>query len=320
MSKHMWVVAPYFNFKNDERRLINLCRFVSGLPVEAKLCLVELVLPGEEPTDVDVDLHVIETTDKAELWCKEALINVGIRALPIDCDKVCWMDADVEITRPGWWQDLERLLDDHPVVQPFSNYVFMEEDETPDRPYALERQNKSFAHEAVRRVNSGFRPTPINFLRFHPGFAWAARIDFLKEIDYLFPYCILGHGDIIMCAAFSGHYPTMRNLYRSKRGLDVYTKDWGTELKKAVSRWQAKTEVAMRKKTIGVLKDTLLYHWYHGSNDSRKYKERAKLLKDYNPSTDTTVNVRGMIEWTPTADPKLKADVSDYFKERAAAK
>jgi hypothetical protein len=318
----MWIVTPYFNFKNDERRFYNFIRFLKGLPEEAKLCLVELVLPNNKPvfdTFKEVHLHVSVTTDKAELWCKEALINIGIKSLPPSCDKVCWMDADVEIRRPDWYGDVARLLDTHPVVQPHSNFVFMEEDETPDKVYPIERQHKSFALEANRRAESGWRGRPINFIHYHPGHAWAARIDFLKSIEYLFPFCILGHGDIVMCTGFSGHYPTMRHLWKSKQGLDVYTKKWGTELKKAASRWQANVEDKMRKKTIGVLKDTILYHWYHGSNESRKYVERAELLKDYDPYRDTRLNEDGMIEWTDEADIALKSKISKYFSDRASA-
>jgi hypothetical protein len=315
----LWVVTCYFNFKNDPRRLINLRRFVQGLPEEAKLCVVSLSHPSQEPLTVDeAQMHVVVQTERADMWCKEALLNVGMRNLPLDCDKVCWMDADVEIPQPGWWGELDALLDTHPVAQPHSEHVFMEEGETPQSAFPLERRHKSFAHQADKRARSGFSAVPVHFLRYHPGYAWAARIDFLKSVDYLFPYCILGHGDLVMCAAFSGHYPTVRHLWNSKRHkLDVYTAGWSKALKEAAWSWQIKVEQAMLGKTIGVLQNTTLFHWFHGTNESRKYAERGKLLAEYNPHKDTRVNSRGMIEWTDEADPRLVAAVSKYFDDRA---
>jgi hypothetical protein len=313
----LWVVAPYFNFKNDPRREENLYRFVDALPKQAKLCLVELVLPGTDPTAIKANIHEVVVTDKAEMWCKEALINVGIKALPKDCDKVCWMDADVQIVG-DWWDKVDALLDEHPVVQPFSRYVLLGEGEKPgDKEYKQSDLSKSFAYQANKRANSGYRREPINFYHYHPGFAWAARLDFLKKIGLLFPFCILGHGDIVMCAAFSKHLPTIRLMWiRKNHYYNLFTREWNGALRLAAYKWQINVHEIMGDEKVGVL-DGVLYHWYHGSLNSRQYEERSKLLFDYNPERDTFINDKGMIEWTKIADKELRERVSKYFSERA---
>lgn len=319
MSNELWVVAPYFNFCNDPRRAANLTRFLDGIPVGVPVCLVELVedFDNMEPRD-KVELHVVHTTTEGRLWCKEALINIGVAALPPSCTKVCWMDADVQILDPEWAANLSAALDAHPVAQPFAQFVDLPEAKTPaDVPDA--RRSRSFAFEADRRAASRWQATPYALFHCHPGYAWAARRDFLDAIGGLFAHCILGHGDLVMAAAFSGHLPTCRALW-GPHYHGTFTNAWSTALKKKAAAWQFKVVTALDGRTVGVLPDTVLFHWFHGTMAGRNLKARSKLLAEYDPDRDVVVDEVGMLVWSPEADPELRAQVAGYFEARASSK
>ena len=39
-------------------------------------------------------------------WQKEQLLNVGLNRLPSECDKVCWLDADVTATEKRFVEEI----------------------------------------------------------------------------------------------------------------------------------------------------------------------------------------------------------------------
>jgi hypothetical protein len=314
-----WVITSYFNGKGDERRLRCFRKFAQALRRQrVKLCVVEVgaTLPVDA-CDL-ISLHVRLCPEDTEIWCKEALLNIALKRLPPECSKVCWMDADIEFRDPRWANKCSELLNTHRVVQPHTAFVFMEEGEEPEPKVDERRYHPSFVAEAKRR-NQGINRRPINFHKFHPGHAWAARRADLDAVGGFFPWCILGHGDIVMATGFYGHRATMLHLWDRKSVLGVYTKHWSPALKLRAQRWQAEAQKVFQGNIGAPDTPTIAFHHWHGSAESRKYGERGKLLSDYSPHRDTLILESGVLAWSDNAPAPLRESVDRYFAERATA-
>ena len=307
------VLSVYFNGKADPRREAALGKFAAALERQrVPLCLVVV---GDAAVPASVTQVVRVAPSEQELWCKEALLNVGLRALPAAVTKVCWMDADIEFLDRKWADKCAAMLDAHPVVQPHGHFVFLEEGEAP-RPLPGERLNGSFAREAKRRSIS--RPTfkPLDFHRNHPGHAWAARREYLDRIGGFFPYAIAGHGDIVMAVGFLGHRNTMLRMWDPKHPLGLYFKSWSPKLKSRAAEWQQRANAEMHGKAVGYVDGLVAFHWWHGTTESRGYKDRGAILSDYDPARDVAVTDQG-IRWTDHAPESLRVALDGYFTARS---
>lgn len=311
------VLSVYFNGKGDPRREAALVKFAEALERQrVPLCLVVV---GDDPLPPTVrPTHEVRVEPaEQELWCKEALLNVGLRALPSAVTKVCWMDADIEFLDPKWAVKCAAALNVHPVVQPHRYFVFLEEGEAPMRRPVPERHVGSFAREAERRALS--RPTskPLDFHHNHPGHAWAARREYLDRIGGFFPYAIAGHGDIVMAVGFLGHRNTMLRMWDAGHPLGLYFKAWSPELKSRAAEWQRRATAAMQGERIGYVDGLVAFHWWHGTTESRGYKDRGAILSNYDPARDVAVTEHG-IRWTDHAPESLRVSLDGYFTARSA--
>jgi len=316
----MWAITAYFNSKGDPRRRRNFELFAAALRRQGvPLCTAELCATAEEPgLDPGLSAKHVRVNHPDVLWCKEALLNIALRALPDECEKVCWIDADIEFLDDDWAAQTSALLDTHRVVQPHTAHVFMEEGERPDPDVAEGRRHPSFAVEAARRRQSpedAFAP-PINFHAYHPGHVWAARRGDLERCGGFFDRCVLGHGDIVMATAFFGHLRTIRRLWDRRGVLGTYTRHWSPALRLAAQEWQ-KRAAAVFERSIGAPSRPLVaYHWFHGTVKSRQYERRGADLTAFDPHLHTALNADGVLTWTKNAPSALRAAVDAYFSQR----
>lgn len=153
---------------------------------------------GERPhavTDANSANHIqVQTTH--ELWHKENLINIGMSRLPSDWQYVAWVDADVTLSRPDWALETVHQLQHFPIVQMFSQV----QDMAPD--YTSISTRPSFAYGYVHGLPLG--PGGYYSKSWHPGFAWAARRDWINDVGGLIDTAILGAGDYHMATGIIG--------------------------------------------------------------------------------------------------------------------
>src|SRR4051794_12056501 len=115
--RDLWAITSFFNPAGYRRRLDNYRVFRRELAVP--LIAVELSYgsPCElRPADADV---LIQLRDGDVLWKKKRLLNIALRALPEECDKVIWIDCDTIAGRDDWPDLVRRCLDTFPLVQTF---------------------------------------------------------------------------------------------------------------------------------------------------------------------------------------------------------
>lgn len=91
-AEALWAITSYFNPVGYRRRLTNYRVFRRRLTVP--LVTVELAHHGVfelERGDAEI---LVQLTSPDILWHKERLLNVALKALPVECRQVAWLDGD----------------------------------------------------------------------------------------------------------------------------------------------------------------------------------------------------------------------------------
>jgi hypothetical protein len=309
----IWGVSCFFNPGGHALPLDNLRRFARAARGQGlKLLIVELTLGDRSPSVSarDCDILVQKHTD-CLLWHKERLLNIGVASLPPDCDKVLWLDADILFDRPDWVQETARLLDRHAVVQPFSEAVWLERGSLfapPELPLGLGEGKTMPGMASVMADARDRRRLLADYFRHgHPGFAWGARREILTRHG-LYDRHVLGGGDITIAHALYGDRD-----YR--RGLNMACRDMTRAELESMARWAEGLDRDVRA-DVGFLTGRVSHLW-HGSLNSRGYRNRWKILRDhaFDPRTDVGVDDQMCLVWQ-SDKPDLHREVRAYFTGR----
>lgn len=283
------VITCLFNPADSVRIRENYHTFRKHLG-DVPVTTVELVLPGQSRiTDVYDPLAHAIFGDRLRhaLWQKERLLNIALKLLPPEATAVAWIDADVVFARPDWSEATMDALTKNPVCQLWSAGHWL------DPLDCIERSLESIASK-VNRQSPHWG---------HPGFAWAARRDFLEEVGGFFDVDPIGGGDTWMMWAFLD------------RMRDDSSMKSSPELTAAWRRWSEPVKQRTQG-AIGLVPGDV-YHLYHGDYSTRQYIERTQAKADFNfrPGIDTTIDELGLYAWTG-ANPGLEAFVRNYFPSR----
>ncbi len=304
----MWAVTSFFNPAGWKLKKRSYDLFRAGLAaVGLPLLTVELAFGedgGFELADDDAD-RVVRVRSGDVLWHKESLLNLGVAALPGDCDKVVWLDADVLFSEPRWAERTAALLEEHIVVQPFSRSVRLRAGETDcatdDLPIG------SAEHEVLHGIAWGVaakgRGCLGSYLEHgHSGYAWAARRELLAEHG-LYDANILGNADLNIAHAMFGG-PDYVKTSRLSAKAATHLERWAGPFHEAVGG------------SVGCV-DGLLRHLWHGDKKDRLYDRRLTVLieNDYDPDDDLAREENGLHRWS-SDKPELHAWCRDYFAAR----
>lgn len=249
-------------------------------------------------TKADNPQHLQVRTD-SELWHKENLVNLGVRALPPEARYLAWIDADVGFVRPDWAEETIHLLQRYPVVQLCSRISDL------NPQYESFQTHKSFGwcvHHEQAYLGDGYVGKRGSW---HPGFAWAMRRETYDALGGLYDRAILGSADRYMAHSFIGDVAPF-----------IENKGFHPALVRSVLSWQDRAASVVRGQ-VGYMPGTLVHYW-HGAKANRKYIERWDLLRkhQFDPYTDVTTDAAGLLQFTGTK-PALEADVTRYFAERS---
>jgi hypothetical protein len=308
----LWGITTFFNPTRSRRRIDNFRRFRAasakqGLPLVA----VELAFEDGEDFELEPERDgeiLVRRRAKSVLWQKERLLNLGLAALPPECTKVCWIDADVLFADDDWVEACTDLLRRDVVIQPFSEVVRLPEGGRPeDFPASLLGRGVSLGSgdgsysvsccSKLDRLISTFGGTT--------GYAWCARRSLLDAHGF-YDRCIVGGGDRELALAIA--YPPGR---APKRNVRIHH----TRLRDHIRPWAAKIHADVGKR-IGH-RPGLLHHLSHGSASGRNYVDRHAILveHDFDPERDIALDEGGCWAWTGT-NPGLEAAVARYFAAR----
>lgn len=304
----LWALTTYFNPAGYASKMSNYQQFREGLQrAQVPLLTVELAFDQEDfqlqPHHADL---LMQVRGADVLWQKERLLNLGLDRLPKECDKVAWLDADVLFQRHDWADRVGELLEQHPVVQPYSLSVRLRAGETGCDTDGL--PVGSAEHEVLHSIAYGvWARGPGCLSKYyehgHTGYAWAARRSLLQKHRF-YEANILGNADLNMAQAmFAG--ADRLHLERLSQKAQQHLADWARRLYADVQGSVAHL-------------DGWLYHLWHGNKEDRLYDRRLQVLveQDYDPVNDLRIDpTSGAFRWN-SGKPELQRWCRDYFSAR----
>ncbi|MBF0489697.1 MAG: hypothetical protein HQL15_03650, partial [Candidatus Omnitrophica bacterium] len=306
----LWGITTFFNPAGYKNKYENYQRFrESSARQGLKLLVIELAFDDEsfELKEGDADFLVqIRGTERNIIWQKEALLNIALKKLPDDCDKVVWLDCDILFKNEDWVDETSRLLEKYKVVQPFSWVIYLKEGQGNADPLSVPfgfGDGQQLYSVAYRVAECGHQVLGGIFLENgHMGFAWAARRE-VFQLTGFFDRLPLGGGDSLMASAFYGSRKDWVCSVLSPALLEDYI-DWSRRIWETVQG------------SISYVPGVLLHLW-HGHIQDRSYGERQEYLKQYgfDPRTDIRKNSDGIWEWA-LGQEELKEKIREYFIKR----
>lgn len=310
-------ISNYAEYKS-RYRLYQIFKEKMDYYTGIKLITVELIYAGQKykVTRPNNSSHIQIMTNKP-LWHKENLLNIALKHLPRSAKYVAWVDADIEFCNVNWVGETIAKLENYSAVQLFSNATNLNEDYN----NFGDGQEAGFAYRYIEnncKPGTG-NPDPnskepfygVGFFTnghfWHPGYAWAFRLDFLRDIGGFYDYNILGEGDHTMANAFIGTVDRLRPDFAT----EGY---WQTALE-----YQNKVQSSEYFKGINYTNGTIIHH-YHGNKNNRGYISRKKLYAKYNydPSTDLIVTKQGLysLDLNKERLMNLSGEIENYFLSR----
>jgi hypothetical protein len=264
----------------------------AGVPV----FMAELAYFGQAHQLPQTDRTALFRADAdAILFQKEKLLNIAEKLVPEQFTKIVAWDADVLVQNDDWRAVTSRVLDDFPVVQPYSRALWMGPDE-----------NEIGCKLSVGYAANNRFPDPLDITLFHPGLGVAVRRDFFKEVGGFDGCVITGSGDTLTMVGALQHDPVNRPFFKR------HSEAWG----RPQLEWCWKMHRYSGGR-IGVVATDLL-HLYHGSHANRQYLTRFGLVEKFDPARDLVRNDDGITCWSWRAmQTDLPGIISDYFHARA---
>jgi hypothetical protein len=298
----LYVISVISNPKEFKRRYELAFRFIEHiLSFKVKLILVECQLIGHAfhiPYDPS-RYTLYRVQNSSELWIKENMINLALSRLPASAQYVSWIDADLEFINLRWVEDTVKALQTSPIVQLFQTCA----DLGPTGQIIAVHKSFGYCHDRRWKFTNCYGNKMLG-VNFHTGYAWAARVETMRQLGGVFERAILGSGDHHMACAFI-----------NKIGYSI-PKEMNAGYINAVGDW-AKNAFAIVRGKVGYVPGTLLHIW-HGKKADRRYRERWSILKDhkFDPWRHVVKNVDGIFDWSAEAPEAFRLEMSDYFSQR----
>lgn len=278
-SKDMAICLVVFNPSKTKRILMNY--FYTKTQFELQklpVFTIELVYEGQTPEIPDA-FHVYS---KSIMFHKENLYRILETKIPKKYTKLAFLDSDVIFNDPTWYSKTSKLLDDYDIVQPFEIAHWMD----------LTYTTVELSRKTVLRMHGNFWD-----FNYHPGFAWCMKRSWYNYAGF-FDYAVSGSGDTLSSAAWlKKKFPP---------GFQSLPKAIKYEYSKFLNKSSPK---------ITYLKDTQIFHLYHGSRDNRQYAVRHKMLDVNHDILDLIKrNSDGVFEWRHVS--KWNPLFLEYFNSR----
>lgn len=297
-----WVLSAFFNPTKTLSKLDNYHCFRENLARQGlKLLTVECALNDNNfelmPEDAD---KLIQVRSNSVLWHKERLLNIGLKNLPTDCDKIAWLDADIIFLNDSWAQEVAELLEQYHFVKPFNQAIRLSKKETAS--VLLNNNLKELnLNNRPQYKNSQYSVDQEDLIIYMSVFGLCARLDIMQEIGF-YDRFIIGNGDMIISGAILG-----KKLYQNILP---------SALEKNIEKWSEKAFEKIGDKGIAFISNSIV-HLFHGRMINRNYYDRIKILKKqkFDPDQDLKLNEDDCFEWGSNKK-KMHQQLFGYFKNR----
>lgn len=302
------VIVPISNPIRYKTRYLLARQFFDRLNEHGVNYTAVEIQQGDRPHEFEFP-EAINYKTFSEIWHKENATNLVIRYLrhrPERTDYVAWVDADLIFNNPYWVEETVQQLQHYKIVQMFSHAI--------DYGPNLEPM----------RIHVGFiyshltgRAAGIRYQDWHPGFAWAARMETLEEMGDLIDKAILGSADRHMATSLIGQAAGSFGNYGEKLHPNYIN---------MVMDWQRKADHYIGIDNIGYVPGTVGHYW-HGNKKNRQYGTRWKILagidddgvqdldNQYDPFLDVRYDDQGLL-YLSSRKPQLRRAILNYFISR----
>ncbi len=228
--------------------------------------------------------------------------------MPDDCDKIAWLDADVIILDDDWVKKVELLLQEYPIVKPFSEAIRLTKKESKKILKGDNEELNNLFSYRNRAINNYYQPSIMWKLIFLAVFGMCARREVYEKAGF-YDRMIVNNGDMVIASAF---------LYKDSKAKDLKERFHLSEaLMVDIDNWYAK--LSPRRGDFGIcyLERATMLHLFHGKMMNRKSEYALKLLDKYefDPNKDLIINKDGCYEWA-SLKPKLHQGLINYFHAR----
>jgi hypothetical protein len=276
----MAICLVLFNPANSKRMLMNYHYIVNEFKLQnLPVFTLELVYADRTPQIA----NAIHVTSKSYMFSKENMCRVLEKYIPPKFTKLAFLDADLTFKDKDWYSKTSKLLNSHDVVQPFETSLWL------DLTYKLTMQTK----QSILLLK-----TKTLDWHYHPGFVWCFKREWYKKHGF-FDLALGGGGDSASCVSWLKLNHSLSYLAQNK--IEAFT--------------EFSKKCPMIK--ITYLKDSTLYHLYHGSKKNRQYVDRKKIF-DGCPDIRTMIftNSHGIYEWNDKYRDTMNKQFLKYFIER----
>ena len=297
-----WVLSAFFNPTKSLSKLDNYRCFRQNLARQGvKLLTVECTLNDSafELVREDAD-KLLQLRSNSVLWHKERLLNIGLKHLPVDCDKIAWLDADIIFLDDSWAKESAELLEKYHFVKPFNQAIRLDKKETAS--VLLKTNLKELnLDDRPKYKNSQYSADQKNLIVYMSVFGLCARRDIMQAIGFYDPF-IVGNNDMIISGA----------ILREK----AYRNILPPALEKDIEKWTAKASNQAGDKGIAFISNSIV-HLFHGRMTHRNYYDRTRILKKskFDPNQDLKLNQDDCFEWSSNKK-RMHQQLLGYFKNR----
>ena len=297
----MWAITSYFNPIGYRRRSLNYRVFRENL--DLPLVTVELGFDGKfELTSEDADV-LIQIDGKAVLWQKERLLNLALKAVPADVENIAWLDCDIVFQRPDWIEQAKQRLTSLNVVQLYSESA----ESKAELLHSAVNTEARFTPAIMPLFVDSILPTKQRWQvveKIRPkqlGFAWAGKRALLRDHGF-YDAAILGGADGLMFLAMHGLFEEAIDRSSLNKVCEDHYLRWAEPFHEAVAQ------------RVGYIPGKI-YHLWHGDRANRKYRDRYRSLRNFDPYADIFLAGNGAWQWK---DPQseLAQSAKNYFLER----
>lgn len=260
---------------------------------------------GDRPFEISQadNPHHVQLRIWDEVWHKENMINVGVQHIlrqDPNAEFIAFIDADVQFQRDDWAVETMHQLQHYFVVQMWQNAI----DLGPN--YELIQYHHSFIDMYMKGKPYCYGKNR-GYTNWHPGYAWAMRVEAWHHLGGLIDTAILGAADNHMAHALVG----MLDFTCDKRLHPNYYKH--------LQIWAKRAERFVRR-DVGVVPGTIIHYW-HGKKKDRRYHDRWKILVDhqFDPDIDLKRDGQGLWQLCDHGDLrsiKFRDDIRKYFRGR----
>ncbi|MBD3245685.1 MAG: hypothetical protein GF333_01600 [Candidatus Omnitrophica bacterium] len=305
----VWGLTTYYNPAQYRNKLANYRIFRERVKRQGLSLITVEIAFGRRPFELEnSDAEVlIQRRTRGVLWQKERALNIALQALPDECDKIIWLDADVLFYDDRWIVRTCRALQEYVVVQPFSFFFRL-----PKGFEDLEEYTRRYP-DACRRITAGYgigygiAHLGREFLREVSvreagtvGFAWAARRSVFSSVGF-YDASPVGVADAVMAYGFYGAQ------------CRPYQRYWTESMRRDQALWTEEIYRRVRGSVFWV--DGRLGHLWHGDVASRMYVRRQSIEKKcrFNPRTDIKKDAQDCWIWATRKKKRLRFWVRWYF-------